>query len=83
MIKFLKASAYAAVIAELGSLAHADNLQELGQGENLAFSFSSEGPVVDYANAVDRWYNEIDDPGPDSFTQIFKSLFTTMFTKNI
>ena len=46
-------------------MAHADNLQELGQGENLAYSWSSTGPVIDYADAVDRWYKEINDPGPD------------------
>merc|ERR1712131_494629 len=41
-----QASAYAEVIAQRGSMAHADNLQELGQGENLAYSWSSTGPVI-------------------------------------
>ena len=47
----------------MGTLAHADNLQELGQGENLAWSWASTGPVIDYAKSVDGWYKEIDEPG--------------------
>ena len=61
--ELFKASAYAEVIANLGTLAHADNLQDLGQGENLAWSWSSTGPVIDYAKSVDDWYKEIDEPG--------------------
>ena len=45
-------------------MSHATNLQQLGQGENLAFKWSSGGPIIDYADAVDRWYDEINDPGP-------------------
>ena len=63
MHKLIQASAYAAVIAGLGTLAHADNLQELGQGENLAWSWASTGPVIDYAKSVEDWYKEIDEPG--------------------
>ena len=51
------------MIAGLGTLAHADNLQDLEQGENLAWSFDSRGPVIDYAKSVEDWYKEIDDPG--------------------
>ena len=51
------------MIAGLGTLAHADNLQDLGQGENLAWSWDSRGAVIDYAKSVEDWYKEIDEPG--------------------
>jgi len=59
------AQAYAEELAAKGQMAHATNLQELGQGENLAWAWSSNGAKANYAGSTQQWYNEIDDPGYD------------------
>ena len=57
---------YAEHLASLGGgLVHDPNLNQLGQGENLFWAWSSTGTNVNYGNAVEAWYNEITDPGYD------------------
>jgi uncharacterized protein YkwD len=67
------AQAYAEEIAANDQMAHATNLQELGQGENLAWAWGSNGAKADYASSTQQWYNEIDDPGYDFSNQGFTS----------
>lgn len=67
------AQAYAEELAAKGQMAHATNLQELGQGENLAWAWSSSGANADYPWATQQWYNEINDPGYDFSNPGFSS----------
>ena len=56
---------YAEHIASLGQMVHDPNLQSLGHGENIYWAWSSTGTEINYENAVEAWYNEINDPGYD------------------
>ena len=59
------AQIFAQELADKGEFYHDPNLQSLGHGENLYASWSSNPAmaVVDYAKAVDNWYEEVTDPG--------------------
>ena len=48
------AQAYAEELAAKGQMAHATNLQELGQGENLAWAWSSNGANANYAGSTQQ-----------------------------
>ena len=48
------AQAYAEKLAAKGQMAHATNLQELGQGENLAWAWSSNGAKANYAGSTQQ-----------------------------
>ena len=48
------AQAYAEELAAKGQMAHATNLQELGQGENLAWAWSSAGANANYASSTQQ-----------------------------
>ena len=48
------AQAYAEELAAKGQMAHATNLQQLGQGENLAWAWSSAGANANYASSTQQ-----------------------------
>ena len=48
------AQAYAEELAAKGQMSHATNLQELGQGENLAWAWSSAGAKANYASSTQQ-----------------------------
>ena len=48
------AQAYAEELARIDNMQHAKNLQQLGQGENLAYAWSSDGARADYAWATQQ-----------------------------
>ena len=48
------AQAYAEELARIDNMQHAKNLQQLGQGENLAYAWSSDGASADYAWATQQ-----------------------------
>ena len=48
------AQAYAEELARIDNMQHAKNLQQLGQGENLAYCWSSDGASADYAWATQQ-----------------------------
>ena len=81
------AQVFAEKLAREDQIYHDPNLQSLGHGENLYGTWSSnpENNVVDYAAAVDAWYNEINDPGYDFETGGYQSgtgHFTQIVWKN-
>ena len=48
------AQAYAEKLAAKGQMVHATNLKELGQGENLAWAWSSNGAKANYARTTQQ-----------------------------
>ena len=81
---------YAEHIASLGQMVHDPKLQSLGHGENIYWAWSSSGTEINYENAVEAWYNEINDPGYDfsnpgwtpgagHFTQVILKSFKQKF----
>ena len=66
---------FAEELAAKGEFYHDPNLQSLGHGENLYASWTSDpsAAVIDYAKAVDEWYNEVTDPGYDFETGGYQS----------